>query len=289
MQDSIDRITSLYNTFTQSEKKIADYFLSHMKDALTISIHEFSKCTGVSQATIIRFCRTLGYSGYREFCLKTAQGMSNEVEYISDLSAEDADLKKNVSRVLLASVGAIYSTLEELDFSALETAAKRIAESKNLLFVGMGTSHIVCKDAMMRFLRAGFISTCYDDSHASLVAAGNCKKGDVVIGISHSGTTSEVLRVLEVAKNKGAFVIGITTYPTEKIKNYCGLLIKTCTRESPSHKVAITSRTSQLAVIDALFIAVMTLSPDDAMKNIIRATDNILSLAPERRKNNVNA
>lgn len=275
MQDSIEFITSKYDTLSIGEKRVADFVIANLHDAVTMSVHEFSEHAGISVATAVRFCRKLGFKGYRDFCIQMAQSMNSHVDYVMDMHGCTDDVEEHIHRVLLANAETIRTTLAGLDYPLLRQVAHEINQCRNLLFVGMGTSQIVCQDATLRFLRAGKQVVCYADSHASIVAVSHYGPEDIVVGISHSGTTQEVYEVLQIARSRGARTIGITTYPQERISDVSDVVLRTQTRESPMHKVAITSRTGQLAIIDALFIAVINDNADQSLDSVMRVSSNI--------------
>lgn len=282
MSDSIGKITSSYDAFTASEKKVADFIIGNLQEAVRLNIHQLSESTGVSEATIVRFCRRLGFDGFRDFCIQMAQGMSEHDDYVMDINSGNGELADQVSRVLMANMQSIRATLDGIDFELLARAAEILARCRNMLFLGMGTSGVVCQDAALRFLRSGRQAAYHWDYHNAVVAISHFDERDAVIGISHSGATNEVCDSLELARKRGCATIGITTYPRERIGACCDILLKTVTRESPLHKVAITSRTSQLSIIDALFIATLLADYDRALESVLRVSENITSLYKPR-------
>lgn len=277
MNDSISLITARYDLLTPSECKVADYIMGNISEAITQSVQTVAKRASVSEATVMRFCKNMGYDGFRSFCIAMAQNTSVHDDYVMEIRNE-GKLEQEVSRVLMASAQTIQDTLHDMDFDAIQKAAQLIVSSRNLLFVGMGTSGIVCQDAMLRFLRSGRQAFYHADYHAGIVAISHFNEQDVVVGISHSGVTQEVCESLELARKQGAHTIGVTTYPRERISQSCEVLLTTITRESPLHKVAITSRASQLSIIDALFIATMLLDYDASMSGVLRVSDNITAM-----------
>lgn len=274
MQDNIELITAKYDELSKGECLVADYAIAHMQDMVGMSVKELSAAAHVSVATVVRFCKKMGFDGYRSFCLKMAQGMNERVDYVMDLQEEGSSLEERVRRVLLANSETILRTMENLDYCALEKAAELIKNSRHILFAGIGSSLMACQDAALRFLRIGKQALCFSDPHAPIVVASHFTADDLVIAVSHSGLTKEVYEVQRVAKERGASILGITTYPSERIGQISDIILKTHTRESPLHKVAITSRTSQLAVIDALFAAITSRDPH-ALDGINRVSENI--------------
>ena len=275
MSDCINTITSQYDKLTPSERKVADYMVGHLSDAIRLNVNECSRAADVSVATTVRFTKRLGFDGYRDFCIRMAQNMNTQVDYVLDIKKDDGGLEQRISDVLMASVETLRTTLDLIDYDKIKQAAEQIIKCRNLLFIGLGTSNIVCQDAMLRFLRAGKQASCYSDPHANIVAITHFDQRDVVVGISHSGVTKEVVQSMKLAKQNGVQTIGITTYPDQPIGQYSDIILPTMSRESPMHKVALTSRTSQLAIIDALFIAVLMQDYDHTMTGVLEVSDNI--------------
>lgn len=276
--DCIQTITAEYQNLTKSEKKIADYLIGNLEEALQLSILELRDKVNVSEATIVRTCRKFGYTGYRDFCIKMSQKLSYQDDYVMDLREGNDTLEIEIGRVLMASMQAIKQTSEGLDYNALAAAADAITQCRSLLFYGTGTSGIVCQDAVLKFLRVNKPALYYADYHTAVVAVSNFSEKDVVIGISHSGKTRETCDILESAKKNGAKTIAITTYPHEPIGQPADIVLTTITRESPLHKIAITSRTSQLAIIDALFVACVKHNYTNSMDSVLRVSQHINSM-----------
>ena len=281
MNDPIQRITSLYDTLTPSQRQAADHIMAHFPEAIQNDIHTLSVSSGVSEATLIRFCRKLGFRGYRDFCLGMAEGMREQVDYVTELPREGESVEGRISGVLLAEAETIRMTLTAMDYNALRIAAEHICKARELLFIGQGTSQIVAQDAALRFLRGGRLAVCHADPHAGVVAASLLDGRDVAVGISHSGGTKEVLEMLELARRNGAYTVGITTYPGGPMGELCDVILPTVTRESPNHKVAFTSRVSQLALIDALFMASLMGDGGEMKREVMQVSDNIRRLHPK--------
>ena len=277
MKDCISVITQKYDLLTKSERKVADYMIAYLPTAIEQSILVVAQNAGVSEATVLRFCKNMGYEGFRSFCLGMAHMASDSDDYVMDIPNK-GELEQEVSRVLMANAATIQQTCENMDYTALKKAAQMLISCRNIQFVGVGTSGIVCQDAMLRFLRMGRQASYYTDYHAAIVSISHLDERDVVVGISHSGTRSEVCSAMKLAKQQKVHTIGVTTYPRTEIAEYSDLLLATVTRESPLHKVAITSRISQLSVIDALFVACVLSDYDHSLDSVLEVSQNITNI-----------
>ena len=278
--DLIEVITENSNSLTESEARVADYALSNASCMAGMSVQEFSRNAGVSVATTVRCCQKLGFQGYRDFCLSLIQNhySPEQLDYVINTESNANSMRDKVTRVLTANVETIRLAIKTLDYDALDKAADLISKARHVCFVGMGTSHIVCNDAMTRFMRIGIDAVCYSDPHSSVVAVTHYDSRDVVVAVSHSGITQEVYEVQKIAQQNGAKIIAITTYPDEIVGCSSDVVLRTNTRESPFHKIAITSRTSQLAMIDALFIAVTDKAPTETSDSMKRVSENVTGM-----------
>lgn len=280
-EDRTDRIARAYSGLSPAEKKAADYLLANPAAAVNETVGEFSRLAGISEATAVRFCRKLGYRGFRDFCVRfDRQEAAESYLDFSDLSGE---LPSAVDRIVRAETESMLATSRALDPGLLRAAADRILKARNVLFVGMATSGTVCMDACQRLLRCGINARCYADFHNSLAAAELMGKEDAVVGISHSGATYEVRAVLACARARGAVTIGITSCPGEAISEVSDLLFRTVTRENPAHRIAVTSRMSQLVVIDALFAAIME-ADGEVKQRLVTVSDSIRKYAAKGRE-----
>ena len=273
--DSVQIVTDCYAKFTESERSIADYIVGHVSEVAYLSARELGKIANVSEATITRFCQTCGFDGFRQFKISIARGSASYDDYVVDLEESGEGLQHTVQRVGMASIRSIRSTLESLDYKALEAAAKRILSCKRLYFFGMGTSALVCQDATIKFIRLNKPTFSYVDPHVCASAFSLLGGSDVVVAISHSGATREVFDLMRIAKKNGAATIAVTTYPEAPIPQICDIVLKTMTRETPMHTVAITSRMSQLAMVDSLLMSVAFFDHPQTIGSLAKVSESI--------------
>ncbi len=268
--DCVQIITDAYAGLTAGQRKVADYAMRHLEEVLYLSVSALCRRTGASEATVSRFCQALGFKGFREFKI----AMAERISYFStvlDLDRAEDGVAGNVRRALQADIQSIESTMESLDIEQAARVARRLAKANRIMFCGVGTSGIVCLDAMFKFTRLNLPVYAHTDAHIMATAIGFMGKGDVVVGISHSGSTGEVVELLKLARENRAFTVGITTYPEAPMAAFCDVVFKTMSRETPLHRVAMTSRMSQNAVVDALFMSVVCHIRPEAIGSLEKA------------------
>ena len=277
-KDFIQFITERYNTMTESEKLLSDYIITNFDEVLTLSIQHLSKKTGISVATIVRFAQHLGFEGFKEFRLYLAKFGSNHEDLVLDFQKTDDAINTQVSKMLESCVDCFNLTRQNIDYETLADIAKILKSANKIAFFGVGTSNIVCQDAAIKFSRVGLNaeSACEPNSAANVLL--NMKKSDVVFGVSHSGNNKIIKNLLKIAKKRGITTVAVTTFVNSAVCSDADHILFTQTRESPLHKIAITSRVSQFAMMDSLFMTYLSIYYDSCMQNIEEINDIIDSI-----------
>jgi DNA-binding MurR/RpiR family transcriptional regulator len=250
------RITSSRDLFKPAEAQVAEFVLANAERVMHMSVSEAARDVGVGESTIIRFCRALGYKGYQEFKLRLAQDLVEPVEFIHrNITFQDTagDLCRKTFQTNLQ---AVEQTMRALDPAMVDVAAKAIANARRIDIYGVGYSYFSGLDAKLKFARFGLTADGYGDSHLQAMAAVSLRPGDVAVGISHSGSTRDVVDALGLARKSGASTIAITNYSPSPITRAADVVLLTAAPESPLGGEVLTSRIAQLCVIDALSVAV---------------------------------
>ncbi|NMA84394.1 MAG: MurR/RpiR family transcriptional regulator [Epulopiscium sp.] len=257
------KIREIYDDLNPTELKIADYLLESIDDVFNLSIHELAEKTGTSQAAWVRFCKLLGYSGLKEFKkdyivngLNKVKVEANEEEQLYTDIKGYTSIESIIENVSLLDAKAITDTQKILDVKSVEQAVETISKAKKILFLGAGASGLVAQDAAYKFTRIGKYSVTAPDFHIQLTHVSLLDKDDVVVIISYSGRTKEMIECMEIAKEIGCPVIGITKYGKSPIANQADIALLITAPEIERRSGAMGSRMAQLTVIDILFTGV---------------------------------
>lgn len=259
------------DSFRPSEKKIANYILNNPKEAMELSVTEMAKKSGTSEASVIRFCRTLGLKGYQDLKLAISIGITEETvedKIIHEMIYADDSPEIILSKLKAGSIQAIEDTTNVLNTSSLTKAIEAIDNAKNIYLFSAGASSIVALDAQYKFSRINIPAFMYFDNHIQLTAAVHLTEKDVAIGISHSGRTMEVVDTLKVAKERNATTISITSYGKSPIQDVSDIVLYTASVENNFRSGAMASRIAQLLVIDSLFIGVACKRYDEVIEHL---------------------
>lgn len=242
----ISLIQTFYPSFSRQEKKIADFIMSYENSVSYMSLQEITKKINVSEATIVRFVKKIGYRGFIDFKLEVAKESSFTEPENSDDFIEV--IHNNINKT-------INSTKDLINKDDVNKAIKLIEKSNNIYIYGLGASGVAAIEMQNRFLRYGKITTAIVDSHFQIMYASNTTKDDLIIVITLSGATNDLIYPLTVAKNNKCKIIAITNYimsPIAKLSNICLL---SSGKETPLNGGSLIAKISQLYVIDILATA----------------------------------
>lgn len=255
------KIKEAFNDLKPSEKKVADFILNNTDEVIGMSIGELAEKSGTSKAAVIRLCKALEFSGYRDLAISIASTAPSlkveENEYI-DIKAGD-DLETIIKNVSLNNKRSIEDTLQVLDGDEVRKAVNLIHKTKRVDFYGVGASGIIALDAQQKFMRINKYASAYTDPHLQATAAANLSTDDVAVIISYSGETKDVIETMEIAKRSGATVISITKYGKNTLSQAADIRLFLSTPETSMRSGAMGSRIAQLNLIDIIFSGVASL------------------------------
>jgi RpiR family carbohydrate utilization transcriptional regulator len=274
-QGCLGRIRSALAGLKPAERAVADFVLGSGERVMHMSVSETARDVGVGEATVIRFCRALGYRGYQEFKLRLAQDLVEPVAFIHEnitFADKSADI---ATKVFQTNLRAVEETQRALDPAMIEVAAKAIAASRRVDIYGVGYSYFSALDAKLKFARFGLTADAFGDPHLQVMSAVALRSGDVAIGISHSGSTRDVVEALVPARKAGATTVAITNFNPSPLTRTADIVLLTASHESPLGGEVLTSRIAQLCVLDVLSVAVAVQLGERVLKLIERTSEAV--------------
>ncbi len=255
MRDTLGLIRKSLKGLRNSEKKVAKCVLSDPEAVVRSSITELAEKAGTSEPTVLRFCRRLGLGGYMELRLSLARSLPSS-DYIFENVREKDSIAEIAGKILNAHREAITHTLSRINLDDLEAAASELGQARRIEFYGQGGSAIVARDAHHKFFRLGIPCIAHDDPHMQVMSAALLGPGDVVVSISHTGSTKDIIESVQVARKTGATIIGVLGSENSPLSKICDIALSVCSREAALRLAPMTSRLAQIAVLDVLFVAV---------------------------------
>ncbi|AVK64172.1 MurR/RpiR family transcriptional regulator [Lactobacillus sp. CBA3606] len=232
-----------YETLTRSEKKVADYVLKVGSQLMYATMSDIKMATKVGDATIIRFCQKLGFSGFSDFKIEIAKEDFTQKE-----QTRPADYYDDINRHLQ---DALTATAQLIDPNRLNQAIDLLSQAKSIYIFGVGGSAQVSESFASILLRVGVQATPVSDPHIQAQVASLFKSTDLVIGLSLTGRTKDTYDALKIAKNNQAKVIAITNNLNSPVAQLGDVVLQTAIEEFLNGG-SVAGRISQLYICDVL-------------------------------------
>ena len=251
-----DKISNIYYQLTAAEKKVADYVIAHQRDTQFMSISELAEACSVADATVSRFSRRLDYKGYSTFKLAVANATAGRGDESNPLSGEvlSQDSVPDICQKLFNSeMDALEQTRNLIQPEAIVAAADLLVGAKKVLCMGQGGSMIMAMEAAHLFSTAFGNYFAVNDSHMQAISAAQLKEGDVLLYLSYSGSTRDMLDVLRLAQEGKANVVLITRFPKSPGAAMADVVLQCGFNESPLQLGSVGARVAQLYLLDVLF------------------------------------
>ncbi|MBB1159144.1 MULTISPECIES: MurR/RpiR family transcriptional regulator [Amycolatopsis] len=254
------RIRSLLPGLARAEQRVAKVVLEDPAAVARRSITEVALAANTSETTVTRFCKAVGVGGYPQLRIALAADTARtEARTSRNLGGEIGpgdDLASVIGKVSFADARAVEETADQLDVAQLQSVIDLVAEAGRVDVYGVGASAFVAADLQQKLHRIGRVSFSWSDTHIMLTSAAVLKPGDVAVGVSHTGATTDTVEALRVAREHGAVTVAVTNFPRSPITEVADHVLTTAARETTFRSGATASRIAQLTVIDCLFIGV---------------------------------
>ncbi len=258
----LERIDAGYDTLRKSERIVADQLRHLAGTRLDMSITELARTMGVSEATISRVSRALGYAGFQDMKLSMAEGAGSRNSFANipiEIDEIDNLLQTSSKLAMLLSV-CLQGTQRMLDAGQMETVVAALLAARKIVFVGVGGAAAICQEAAHLFSKAGLDAVAYSDGYSQIIAAANLDSTGIMVGVSHTGTTATVANALSVAREQQCVTIAITSDAGSAVGQAAEIALVTWNSSTPSVPLYgdfIEGRISQLFLIDLLYLGVL--------------------------------
>jgi RpiR family transcriptional regulator, carbohydrate utilization regulator len=251
----LDRIQASLAALPPAEQRVGKQVLADPRRFVNMPISDIADRSHVSKPTVVRFCRSMGYDGLSDFKLKLAGTVSEGVPFIHRSVDTDDKMSDILVKVIDNSVAAFLRYRNDASTHALERAAdaleKAYRDNHRIEFYGVGNSGIVAQDAQHKFFRLGVNAIAYSDGHMQVMSASLRNPGDVVVVISNSGRTRDLMDAADIARKHGATVIVITASGSP-LASVGSIHLAADHPESYDRYSPMTSRLLHLMIIDVL-------------------------------------
>ena len=265
---------------TKSDIRIRDYVIANIDEIPYMQISTMAKKIGIGEATITRYVKKLGCSGFQDFklCI-TKENTIREEQNILDISIKQNEpVFDTANKLYTSQVNVLKNTLNNLNIDKIGEIADLILNSRKVYFIGIGFSGITALDSSLKFMRIGIDSTYYDNHHLMLMMASIIKEEDVIICISNSGETKEVIDTIKLAKQNNAKIISIVGDSTSKIAQISDIFLRYSAEERILETGSIYTKIAQLFVIELIYAQVVKQNLEESTNIKIKTTNAITKI-----------
>ncbi|MEG1001826.1 MurR/RpiR family transcriptional regulator [Clostridium sp.] len=259
---------------TKSDKLLIDYIKSDLDNVIYKSISEIARESALGEATITRFSKKAGFSGFQDFKVTLAKELSikKQKSVISPHVAKDERTKETANKLLNSTVDVLRSTVDNINEEDILECRELILTARKIYFVGIGYSGITAVDSNYKFMRIGLNTCQLTDSHTMIMMSSIMERGDLVIAISHSGTTKEILKAVEQAKSNKVKIISITENTENKLRELSDIKLTYVSTETVFETGSVSSKLPQIFLMDLVYTEVIKEMFNEALDKKLKTT-----------------
>lgn len=255
----------------KTERKIAAYLLGNFDKSLHSTLLELADGIGVSDASIVRFCKSIGYTGFQEYKINAAMQCVPEPRlYNPSLSVDDSPAEL-CNKIFAIESSALEQTKQELDIKVMNEVADLLINAKRINLVGTGGSAISARDFQHKLLKIGVRAELQEDKDLQLMSASLLTENDVLFAISHSGSNLHVAETIDLAKKQNAKVVTLTMKSKNVVVEKADYPLYVVSEKTIFESESFSTRLAQLAMLDCL-VALMAFKNFDGSLEAMKAT-----------------
>jgi len=256
-------------------QKVAQFILTSPQETINLTITELGSRAGVSEASISRFARSLGYSGFHALKIRLAEDIVSPMLIVHEDLMPDDGPATAVQKAMTAGLRSLEDTLRILDMPVLEAAIRALCNARQIELFASGNSIPMAMELNFRLTKIGLHSRFSVDPTLQEMYASLASSEDVAVGISHTGSSKDTVYALELAKQRGARTVCITNHSDSPLTRYGDFCLFTATRVSHFREERLDSNLATLALTEALYVGICVERSDasvQAVSKTLRAT-----------------
>lgn len=280
-EDLLVRLRQALPGLRPSEQRLARSVLAAPAATADLTISDLAGRDDVSTATVARFCRSLGFDGYKSFRLALARAAAGERDRRIEFGVSDGDIDPSdgpedvVRKLAYQEARAVEETAAQLDLGQVQRVVDAIERAPVVDAYGVAGSGLAAQDLQQKLRRIGLLANAWSDPHLALTSAAVLPPGSVAIAFSHSGETVEIVAASAAAARSGALVVAVTNFPDSPLACASDAVLTTVSRETRYRYGAMSSRMAQLVVVDAIFLAVAQQRPESVSAALAATFDAV--------------
>lgn len=273
---------SISPSLGNKERRVTQFISNNYQELVTSTISEVAAHLNVSEATVTKVCKKLKCKGFYE--LKKAIELYVNGQKEDDQNDPDSEFTLNDSnelileKVMINAIVAIQDTLDIVDYKAFNKVAEIFRsqpESRNIFLIGNGGSAVLCEDFQHKLLKIGIFAHVYKDAHMQFMSTSLIQKDDIVLGISHTGATKNIVQILKLARHQGAQTICLTNYMHSPVTEVAEFSLVSTAKNDPITGENAAARIVQLSILDALYTSLALKNPNKSYKNLTLTSEAV--------------
>lgn len=280
--DLLREINNTLNELNPSEAKVARYVLARPAEIIHQSIATVAGGAKVSEPTVMRFCRSLGCTGYQDLKLALAASLAGDTPYVHTSITQADSTAMVAEKVCQSSSNSLRVLYESLDMESLDKAIDAMINARKIDIFGSGASGIVALDAQHKLFRTNVPTVAYRDSHLQMMSASSLDEGCVALAISYTGRSSNIIEAAMMARQRGAVVIGITDKDSP-LAECCDMVINNPNTEDTTLVAPMVSRICQLVIVDILTTQIALKKGTEAWEHLKKIKEGVSTLRPLKK------
>ncbi|MBV7405966.1 MurR/RpiR family transcriptional regulator [Enterobacter sp. ENT03] len=271
-------IANILTSLSGSDRKVAEFILQNPAQVVQLPVKKLALGSGVSEATIVRFCKKIGYGGLLSLKTELKRELLAESDFTLPSSPDIflGDSRNDVAqKIALTLDTTVKETIDLIDMRKIKHIVEQFIRARRVMFVGFGASGLAALEARDKMNRIGIDSEAFTDRFTMTLKLANLKRDDLVVAFSHSGETPEVVNAFRLAHNAGAHRLAITHSPQSPLNELADNFLLTCGAAGPYQGDSIATRISQLFIIEFLCTEITlhnakdSASPGESIKEIL--------------------
>ncbi len=264
------KIQSARDGLRKSEQKVADVVLADPDGSVQSSIQSIATKASVSEPTVIRFCRALDCVGFQQFKLRLAQDLASRGTFFyRDVTADDSS-KELASKLIDGAIASMVQLRNQLNYDSLDQAIDFYSRCDRIEFYGSGGSAIVAEDAQLKFFRLGKPAIAYADPHIQHAAAALLDEKSLIVAISHSGRSQDILNTVKIARQSRAKVISVTATKSP-LAEISDVNLSVDVVEDSDIFSPVKSRLAQMILLDILAVGIAVKGGEEMLQQLSKA------------------
>lgn len=263
---------------TKSDKVLINYIKENLSEVAYKPISQIAKESNIGESTITRFARKMGFSSLQDFKVTLAQEISSnsyKKNIINSNIEHDETAIDTAKKLLNSNINILTNTVDIINSEDVQKCSKLIINARRIYFIGIGYSGIIAQDSNYKFMRIGLNCTSFDSSHTMIMMASIMEEGDLIIAISHSGETEEIIKTVKLAKDNKVNIISITENKDSNLKNISDINLGYISGETVLETGSISSKLAQIFIIDLIYTQVVKEEFNESLQRKLKTTNAI--------------